>query len=203
MYSPSYQIGKALRCAFVLMFGFFLAVFIFLVIHEDVGWQSFLDYLHPTLTSWQSRYSALGTGILQASMILGPGFGSIISLGSYNSFRSDSERLTVWVCITHVLVTFMAIICSHVANDHFERELRWEFNLNLLLIVLSSLAVHVGMDQVEKEHSMQFLYVAFSYLFGSFTLLPNLWSFLFFTVIFLAEMCALVSSENYFIFIPV
>lgn len=122
MYTPSYQIGKALRCACVLIFGFFLAVFIFLVIHEDVGWQSFLDYLHPTLTSWQSRYSALGTGILQASMILGPGFGSIISLGSYNSFRSDSERLSVWVCITHVVVTLMAIICSHVANDHFEGE---------------------------------------------------------------------------------
>lgn len=165
-------IGKALRCACVLMFGFFLSVFVYLVIHEQVGWQSLLDYLHPTINSWEAILSSLGTAILQASMVLGPGWGSIITLGSYNSFRSDAERLSMWVSITHVLITVMAMVCGHVANDHFE--------------------LHVAMWHVEKKHTMQFLYVAFAYLFGSFTTLPKLWSFLFFTVIFLSEMCALI-----------
>lgn len=102
------------------MFGFFVAVFVYLVIHEQVNWQSLQEYLHPTIPSWLGIQSALGTAILQASMVLGPGWGSIITLGSYNSFRSDAERLSIWVCLTHVLITVMATVCGHVANDHFE-----------------------------------------------------------------------------------
>ncbi|XP_034474099.1 sodium- and chloride-dependent glycine transporter 1 [Drosophila innubila] len=165
-------IGKALRCACVLMFGFFLSVFVYMVIHEQVGWRSLLYYLHPAVDSWEGIWSSLGTAILQASMILGPGWGSVITLGSYNSFRTDAERKSVWVSITHVIITVMAIICGHVANDHFED--------------------HVAMWHVEKKHTMQFTYVAYAYLFGSFTTLPKLWSFLFFVVIFLSEMCALI-----------
>ncbi|XP_032294207.1 sodium- and chloride-dependent glycine transporter 1 [Drosophila virilis] len=165
-------IGKALRCACVLMFGFFVAVFVYLVIHEQVNWQGLQDYLHPTIPSWLGIQSALGTAILQASMVLGPGWGSIITLGSYNSFRSDAERLSIWVCLTHVLITVMATVCGHVANDHFE--------------------LHVAMWHVEKQHTMQFLYLAYAYLFASFATLPRLWSFLFFAVIFLAELSALI-----------
>ncbi|KAH8412114.1 hypothetical protein KR222_011666, partial [Zaprionus bogoriensis] len=169
-------IGKTLRCVCVLMFASFFAVFCYLVIHEQVGWQSFLDYLHPSIFSWQSISSVVATGILNASMMLGPGWGSIITLGSYNRFHSDGDRHSGWVCFTHVIVTVMAVICGHVANDHFE--------------------LHVAMWHVEKQHSMQFLYVAFPYLFASFTTLPHLWAFLFFMVIFLAEMSALVSSAS-------
>ncbi|XP_030240691.1 sodium- and chloride-dependent GABA transporter 1 [Drosophila navojoa] len=165
-------IGKTLRCAGVVMFSFFVAVFAYLVIHEQVNWESFLEYLHPTVPSWSAIQAGLGTAILQASMVLGPGWGSIITLGSYNSFRSDSERLSIWVCITHVLVTMMALICGHVANDHFE--------------------LHVAMWHVEKKHTIQFLYLAHAYLLGSFTTVPRLWSFLFFTIIFLAELSALI-----------
>ncbi|XP_060647908.1 sodium- and chloride-dependent glycine transporter 1 [Drosophila nasuta] len=165
-------IGKVMRCACVLMFSFFLAVFVYLVIHEQFGWQTFMDYLHPTIDSWIAIRSSLGMAILQASMVLGPGWGSVITLGSFNRFRSDAARLSIWVCISHVLITVMATICAHVANDHFE--------------------LHVAMWHVEKKHSMQFLFLSFAYLFGSFTTLPKLWSFLFFTIIFLAEMCALV-----------
>ncbi|EDW65049.2 LOW QUALITY PROTEIN: uncharacterized protein Dvir_GJ19616 [Drosophila virilis] len=165
-------IGKALLWACVLMVGFFVAVFVYLVIHEQVNWQGLQDYLHPTIPSWLGIQSALGTAILQASMVLGPGWGSIITLGSYNSFRSDAERLSIWVCLTHVLITVMATVCGHVANDHFE--------------------LHVAMWHVEKQHTMQFLYLAYAYLFASFATLPRLWSFLFFAVIFLAELSALI-----------
>ncbi|ALC38961.1 CG13796 [Drosophila busckii] len=166
-------IGKALRCACVLMFGCFVAVFVYLVIHEDVGLESLLDYLHPVIDdSWTAIRSSIGIAILQANMVLGPGWGSILTLGSYNSFRSDAERQTYWVAISHVLINVMGTVCGHVVNDHFE--------------------LHVGMFHVEKKHSMQFLYTAYGYLFGSFSTLPRLWCFLFFSVIFLAEVCALV-----------
>jgi len=46
---------------------------------------------------------------------------------------------------------------------------------------------------VDEKHHMQFLYLCFSYLFGRFTTTPNLWAFLFFGMIFLSELCALVS----------
>ncbi|KAH8377339.1 hypothetical protein KR093_004972 [Drosophila rubida] len=165
-------IGKVMRCACVLMFSFFLAVFVYLVIHEQFGWQTMLDYMHPTIHSWSGIRASLGTAILQASLVLGPGWGSVITLGSYNGFRSDAARLSIWASISHVVITVMATVCGHVANDHFE--------------------LHVAMWHVEKKHNMQFLYVSFAYLFGSFTTLPKLWSFLFFTIVFLAEMCALV-----------
>lgn len=120
MFSFSHQIGKTLRCTCVLIFGSFLSVFIYTMIHEEIGWQNFMDYLNPIFVDWKHIRSVMAIGILQASMILGPGWGSIITLGSYNSFRSDAERLSIWVCITHVLVTLMTIICCNVANDHFE-----------------------------------------------------------------------------------
>ncbi|KAH8262799.1 hypothetical protein KR044_000365 [Drosophila immigrans] len=172
-------IGKVMRCACVLMFSFFLAVFVYLVIHEQFGWQTMLDYLHPTINSWSGIRASVGLAILQASMVLGPGWGSVITLGSYNSFRSDAARLSIWVSITHVLITVMATVCGHVANDHFE--------------------LHVAMWHVEKKHTMQFLYVSFAYLFGNFTTLPRLWSFLFFAIVLLAEMCALVRPKTFII----
>ncbi|KAH8271079.1 hypothetical protein KR018_007377 [Drosophila ironensis] len=171
---PVAFIGKILRCACVLMFAFFLAVFLYLVIHEEVNFDTVHSYLMPGLVSFESLYGVTRTGFLMAGVALGPGWGSVITLSSYNSFRSDAERLSVWVCITHAIIGLMAMLCCNVAHDHFED--------------------HIGMIpyHVNEDHSMQFLYLCFSYLFGRFTTTPNLWAFLFFALIFLSELCALI-----------
>ncbi|XP_032592332.1 sodium- and chloride-dependent glycine transporter 1 isoform X2 [Drosophila grimshawi] len=165
-------IGKWMRCACVLMFGLFVATFVYMVMHEPEEYQRLIEYQHPSIFKLDVFRSAVGVAILQASLVLGPSWGSIITLGSYNSFRSDAERLSVWVCVTHVLVSVVGLVCSLVANDYFE--------------------LHVVMFHADKLHPLQFVYLVYSYLFGSFATLPRLWSFLFFAVIFLAEMCALI-----------
>lgn len=54
---------------------------------------------------------------------------------------------------------------------------------------------------VNEEHNMRFVYICFAYLFGSFTSLPNFWTFLFFFMLFLAELsavvCMLISNLRY------
>ncbi|KAH8413292.1 hypothetical protein KR009_009762 [Drosophila setifemur] len=167
-------IGKALRCACVLMFGFFLAVFFYLAIHEQVSLDTIQDYLLPGWESFDKIYGVIPTAFLMAGVALGPGWGSVITLASFNSFRSDAERLSVWVCLTHASIGLMALLCCNVAHDHFE--------------------YHVGLlpFHVDEDHHMQFLYLCFSYLFGRFRTTPNLWAFIFFGMIFLSEFCALI-----------
>uniref|UniRef100_A0A6P4F432 Sodium- and chloride-dependent glycine transporter 1 n=1 Tax=Drosophila rhopaloa TaxID=1041015 RepID=A0A6P4F432_DRORH len=171
---PVAFIGKALRCSCVLMFGFFVAVFLYSVIHERVSFDTLQFYWMPQLDSFESVLATSRTALLMAGVALGPGWGSIITLSSYNSFRSDAERLSIWVCLTHITIGLMALLFCNVAHDHFED--------------------HVGMIplHVDEKHHMQFLYLCFSYLFGRFTTTPNLWAFLFFGMIFLSEICALI-----------
>ncbi|EDX04120.1 GD22474 [Drosophila simulans] len=126
------------------------------------------------LDSFDSILATARTALLMAGGALGPGWGSIITLSSYNNFRRDAERLSIWVCLTHITIGLMGLLCCNVAHDHFED--------------------HVGMMplHVDEKHHMQFLYLCFSYLFGRFTTTPNLWAFLFFGMIFLSELCALI-----------
>ncbi|XP_068143610.1 sodium- and chloride-dependent glycine transporter 1 [Drosophila tropicalis] len=172
---PISFIGKTFRCACIVMFSFFLSTFIFMVIHMDVTWTTLLHYFNPTVPdSWSAIYPAMQQGILMAPLMLGPGWGSVLTLASYNSFRTDAEKFSIWVSVTHISIAVMAFVCGQVANDHFEG--------------------HVGMLRwhVDEDHEMQFLYLCYAYLFGSYSTLSNLWSFLFFIVIFIAELCALV-----------
>nr|XP_016945902.1 sodium- and chloride-dependent glycine transporter 1 [Drosophila suzukii]XP_016945903.1 sodium- and chloride-dependent glycine transporter 1 [Drosophila suzukii]XP_036678006.1 sodium- and chloride-dependent glycine transporter 1 [Drosophila suzukii] len=174
LYKPVAFIGKALRCFCILMFGFFVAVFLYVVIHEQVTFDTLQYYWLPQVDSLDSILATVRTALLMAGVALGPGWGSIITLSSYNNFRSDAERLSFWVCLTHITIGLMGLLCCNVAHDHFED--------------------HVGMMplHVDEKHHMQFLYLCFSYLFGRFTTTPNLWSFLFFGMIFLSELCALI-----------
>ncbi|XP_017060348.1 sodium- and chloride-dependent glycine transporter 1 [Drosophila ficusphila] len=167
-------IGKALRCFCVLMFGFFLAVFSYSVIHEKVSFDTLKYYWMPQLDSFESLWATCRTALLMAGVALGPGWGSIITLSSYNNFRSDAEKLSIWVCLTHITFGLMGLLCCNIAHDNFED--------------------HVGLIplHVDEKHHMQFLYLCFSYLFGRFTTTPNLWAFLFFGMIFLSELCALI-----------
>ncbi|EDV31364.1 uncharacterized protein Dana_GF14587, isoform D [Drosophila ananassae] len=167
-------IGKFLRCSCVLMFTIFLAIFSYLIIHEKVSFETLHYNLKPSLDSFGSLFGVTRTAFLMSGVALGPGWGSVITLASYNSFRSDAERMSFWVCITHAAVGLMALLCCNVAHDHFED--------------------HVGLlpYHVNENHSLQFLYLCFSYLLGRFTTTPNLWAFLFFTMIFLSEFCALL-----------
>ncbi|XP_044250991.1 sodium- and chloride-dependent glycine transporter 1 [Drosophila takahashii] len=171
---PVAFIGKALRCSCVLMFGFFVAVFIYLVIHEKVSYDTLQYYWMPQVDSLESVLATARTALLMAGVALGPGWGSIVTLSSYNNFRSDAERLSFWVCLTHITIGLMGLLCCNVAHDHFED--------------------HVGMMplHVDEKHHMQFLYLCFSYLFGTFTTTPNLWAFLFFGMIFLSELSSLI-----------
>ncbi|KAI8042935.1 sodium- and chloride-dependent glycine transporter 1-like [Drosophila gunungcola] len=171
---PVAFIGKTLRCSCVLMFGSFLAVFLYAVIHKRVSFDTLEYYWMPQLDSFTSVMATSRTALLMAGVALGPGWGSIITLSSYNSFRSDAERLSTWVCLTHITIGLMGLLCCNVAHDHFED--------------------HVGMMplHVDEKHHMQFLYLCFSYLFGRFTTTPNLWAVLFFGMIFLSEICALI-----------
>ncbi|XP_015035842.2 sodium- and chloride-dependent glycine transporter 1-like [Drosophila pseudoobscura] len=171
---PVAFIGKTLRCACVLMFAFFVAVFFYLAIHEGVDLGTFHSYLLPPFYNVQDLLGVGSRAFVMAGLALGPGCGSIINLASYNSFRSDAERMSVWVCLTHATIGLMAVLCCNVAHDHFED--------------------HVGMlpFHVDEKHDLQYLYLSFSYLFGRFSTVPNLWAFLFFVVIFLAELSALV-----------
>ncbi|EDW28619.1 GL18855 [Drosophila persimilis] len=134
----------------------------------------FFRYLLPPFYNVQDLLGVGSRAFVMAGLALGPGCGSIINLASYNSFRSDAERMSVWVCLTHATIGLMAVLCCNVAHDHFED--------------------HVGMlpFHVDEKHDLQYLYLSFSYLFGRFSTVPNLWAFLFFVVIFLAELSALV-----------
>lgn len=42
---------------------------------------------------------------------------------------------------------------------------------------------------------MRFIYICYAYLFGSLFSLPNFWSFIFFSMLFLAELSAVVSNS--------
>ncbi|XP_034669876.1 sodium-dependent noradrenaline transporter [Drosophila subobscura] len=171
---PIAFIGKALRCACVLMFACFVAVFFYLAIHERVDLGTIHSYLLPSFYNVEDLLRAGSSAFLLAGLSLGPGCGSVINLASYNSFRSDAERMSVWVCLTHATIGLLAMLCCNVAHDHFED--------------------HVGMLplHVDEKHDMQYLYLSFSYLFGRFSTAPNLWAFLFFLIIFLAELSALM-----------
>ncbi|KAH8355834.1 hypothetical protein KR200_010720 [Drosophila serrata] len=171
---PVAFIGKTMRCACVLMFAFFVAVFFYSAIHERIDLDTLNYYWMPQLDSFNSLFATSRCAFLMAGVALGPGWGSVVTLASYNSFRSDAERLSVWVCLTHVTIGLMGLLCCNVAHDHFED--------------------HVGMIplHVDEKHHMQFLYLCFSYFFGRFSTTPNLWAFLFFGMIFLSELCALV-----------
>ncbi|XP_022230627.2 sodium- and chloride-dependent GABA transporter 1 [Drosophila obscura] len=171
---PVAFIGKTLRCACVVMFAFFVAVFFYLAIHESVNLGTIKSYLLPMFYNMKQLLGAARSALLLAGLALGPGYGSIINLASYNSFRSDAERMSIWVCLTHATIGLLAVLCCNVAHDHFED--------------------HVGMLplHVDEKHAMQYLYLSFSYLFGRFSTVPNLWAFLFFVIIFLAELSALM-----------
>ncbi|XP_030384132.1 sodium-dependent serotonin transporter-like isoform X2 [Scaptodrosophila lebanonensis] len=114
-------IGKVLRCICVLMFGFFLAIFANVLIQQKLSLHNFEEYLHPMLeNSTEGIFGAVRCAMLMATFVLGPGWGSVITLSSYNSFRTDSERLSLWICLTHVLICLMALLAGSVAFDHFE-----------------------------------------------------------------------------------
>uniref|UniRef100_W8ARF3 Sodium-and chloride-dependent glycine transporter 1 n=5 Tax=Ceratitis capitata TaxID=7213 RepID=W8ARF3_CERCA len=168
-------IGKFFRCICVIMFAVFLAIFVHLLCYIKLDWETFVSYFKPTLSnSFNGVLGGMRTAILMSTWLLGPGWGNVLTLASHNRFHRDSEKLTYWVSGTHVLLAFMAMICGRIAFDHFED--------------------HVGFlhFHFDEEHYMQFLYLCFAYLFGSFTTLPNFWCFLFFGMIFLAELSAII-----------
>ncbi|XP_018798472.1 PREDICTED: sodium- and chloride-dependent glycine transporter 1 [Bactrocera latifrons] len=168
-------IGKFFRCICIIMFAIFLAIFLHLICYIRLDWDTFVDYFKPTLqSSFSGVLGGLRTAIFMSTWLLGPGWGNVLTLASHNRFHRDSEKLTYWVSGTHVLLAFMAMISGRIAFDHFED--------------------HVGFlhFHFDEEHYMQFLYLCFAYLFGSFTSLPNFWCFLFFTMIFLAELSAII-----------
>uniref|UniRef100_A0A1A9VMD9 Amino acid transporter transmembrane domain-containing protein n=2 Tax=Glossina austeni TaxID=7395 RepID=A0A1A9VMD9_GLOAU len=168
-------IGKFLRCLGLIMMTTFGAIFVHLLIHVEFSWDSFISYMEPTVNNSKATIMAgVRAAILMPTWVLGPGWGTILTLASHNSFRRNSEKLIYWISGTHMLMTFMALICGRIALDHFED--------------------HVGLFHyhVEEEHNMQFLYLCFAYLFGSFTSLPNFWSFLFFSMLFMAELSAVI-----------
>jgi len=102
------------------MFGFFVAVFLYVVIHEQVTFDTLQYYWLPQVDSLDSILATVRTALLMAGVALGPGWGSIITLSSYNNFRSDAERLSFWVCLTHITIGLMGLLCCNVAHDHFE-----------------------------------------------------------------------------------
>ena len=65
-----------------------------------------------------------------------------------------------------------------------------------LSFVIFFFSDHVAIlhEQIDEQHNMRFIYICYAYLFGSFTSLPNLWSFLFFTMLFSAELSAVVCN---------
>ncbi|XP_037958607.1 sodium- and chloride-dependent glycine transporter 1 [Teleopsis dalmanni] len=168
-------IGKLFRCVCILMLSFFIAIFAHLLLYVNISWSTLFSYFRPfSSRTYDAILSSGRAAIFMATWLLGPGWGSILTLASHNNFRHDSEKLTYWVSVTHIVLAVLAMICGRIALDHFED--------------------HVGMFHyhVEEEHYMQFLYLCFAYLFGSFTSLPNFWSFLFFAMLFIAELSALI-----------
>ncbi|XP_067624086.1 sodium- and chloride-dependent glycine transporter 1 isoform X2 [Eurosta solidaginis] len=168
-------IGKFFRCICVLMFAVFLAIFVHLLCYIKLDWDTFMGFFKPTLhSSFSGVMGGVRTAIFMSTWLLGPGWGNVLTMASHNRFHRDSEKLTYWVSGTHVMLAFMAMICGRIAFDHFED--------------------HVGFlhFHYDEDHYMQFLYLCFAYLFGSFTSLPNFWCFLFFSMIFLAELSAII-----------
>ncbi|KAI8124951.1 Sodium- and chloride-dependent glycine transporter 1 [Lucilia cuprina] len=169
-------IGKFLRCLCLLMMTFFFAIFTHLLMYVGFTWEHFLDYLKPYV--YTNHHSAIWAGmraaIIMPMWLLGPGCGSVLQLASHNRFRHDSEKTTYWTAFTFLIMTQMAALCSHIAFDHFEDH------------------VAILHDQIEEQHNMRFIYICYAYLFGSFVSLPNLWSFLFFAMLFFAELSAVI-----------
>lgn len=169
-------IGKFLRCLCLLMMTFFFAIFVHLLMHVGFSWETLWDYLKPyTYTNSHSAiWAGMRAAIIMPMWLLGPGCGSILQLASHNRFRQDSEKSTYCIAFTYIIMTQMAALCSHIAFDHFED--------------------HVALlhSQIDEEHNMRFIYICYAYLFGSFASLPNLWNFLFFAMLFFAELSAVI-----------
>ena len=70
--------------------------------------------------SWKIIKSGLISSVFLATWMLGPGWGSVLTLASHNKFQYDSESLTYWISGTHVVMSIMAMICGRLALDHFE-----------------------------------------------------------------------------------
>uniref|UniRef100_A0A1A9W1U1 Amino acid transporter transmembrane domain-containing protein n=1 Tax=Glossina brevipalpis TaxID=37001 RepID=A0A1A9W1U1_9MUSC len=119
-------IGKFLRCLGLVMLTAFGAIFVHLLIEVEFSWDSLLSYMEPTVNNSKATIMAgVRAAILMPTWLLGPGWGTILTLASHNSFRRNTEKLSYWICGTHILMTFMAMICGRIALDHFEA--KYEF----------------------------------------------------------------------------
>ncbi|XP_075152750.1 sodium- and chloride-dependent glycine transporter 1 [Haematobia irritans] len=168
-------IGKFLRCTSLLLMTLFVAIFVHLLLYVQISWVTMVDYMEPMLPN---RHEAIMAGIKAAVLmpiwLLGPGCGSVLTLASHNRFRQDTEKQMYWVAITFMIITQMGSLCTRIALDHFEDHVA---------------LLHVDVDE---EHNMRFIYICFAYLFSSFNSLPNFWTFLFFFMLFLAELSAVI-----------
>ncbi|XP_019893180.2 sodium- and chloride-dependent glycine transporter 1 [Musca domestica] len=168
-------IGKFMRCVCLLLITLFVAIFVHLLMYVHISWDSLIDYMEPTLPdSHLAIMAGIKAAVLMPIWLLGPGCGSVLTLASHNRFRQDSEKQTYWVALTFVIITQMGTLCTRIAMDHFEDH-------------VALLHVHVN-----EEHNMRFVYICFAYLFGSFNSIPNFWAFLFFFMLFLAELSAVI-----------
>ncbi|XP_013104385.1 sodium-dependent noradrenaline transporter [Stomoxys calcitrans] len=169
-------IGKFLRCTSLLLITLFIAIFVHLLMYVQISWETIVeDYMEPILPDRREVLMAgIKAAVIMPMWLLGPGCGSILTLASHNRFRQDTEKQMYWVAITFMIITQMGTLCTRIALDHFEDH-------------VALLHFHVN-----EEHNMRFIYICFAYLFSSFNSLPNFWSFLFFFMLFLAELSAVI-----------
>lgn len=104
----------------------FFCICVCIWVQTQVSWEEIKGFLVPQLGFFhmETITAAVKGAASMQTLLLGPGWGSILTLASYNNFRHDSQKLTTWVVIIHLLVFSAAIVCGRIAYDHFESNLK-------------------------------------------------------------------------------
>ncbi|XP_037905127.1 sodium- and chloride-dependent GABA transporter 1-like [Hermetia illucens] len=163
-------IGRVLRYATITALTFLVILFIrMLFLPNSMAY--FLKFITPSMEAVRSPDAWLVSPVLGA-LTLGTGWGSIMTLASYNQFKADAEKYSIAIpCIMSLIVVFSGILVHFVGEYLKERNI---FNI-----------------QVYNEFMYEFFWIGLPYFVGTLEA-AQLWFALTYTMLFLCEFSSIV-----------
>ncbi|XP_055375602.1 sodium- and chloride-dependent GABA transporter 1-like [Condylostylus longicornis] len=107
-----------------------------------------------------------------ATFALGPGWGSIVTMASFNNFNEKLKKLTYKVCFGHMLIIIITGMSTFLVRRYLAEYYDFFYKLG-------------GVNQLD------YVYTAFPYFFGKLEV-SQLWSLLFYAMLFLAEFSSCI-----------
>lgn len=109
------KIGRVLRYATITALTFLVILFIrMLFLPNSMAY--FLKFITPSMEAVRSPDAWLVSPVLGA-LTLGTGWGSIMTLASYNQFKADAEKYSIAIpCIMSLIVVFSGILVHFVGE---------------------------------------------------------------------------------------